>query len=869
MTSSTSSSGLFRQRNGSGILSQPSTGFFDRLRRPRTATATSSSGAPREGQLGQATDYSLTRTEEMADGGGGGQATNSPSRSVGGGGRLSFSSRNGLPHSSSSSQVHLPGSGVDGSPGGGQRNENGGTRRPGLSNHHSSQSHSNIRFNKSLGSGNGGGMTSSSSTSSTGGSNLGFPLLSRTGSSQGAGGPPTSGGFSRMFRRYSQGAGRNTSAPNEAHAIAAATPSSNSAAHSSVEAAPDSSADNSLRLSSGDGVSRPGSAPAADAIGLTPSATTNNVSAPSNSNSGMTTSEAAHTQTHSAHRIRLVPHLEATRSLHFEPIERDLVEGSMAVKIGRFTDRGQASAAAGATEGSVFGGTSTVAGSGFPASASGGSVTNTTTSSGMPGARGGAIPSATGGAGRVDTGRIAFKSKVVSRGHAEIWCEAGGKVFLRDTKSSSGTFLNHIRLSAPNIESKPFQIKDGDVVQLGVDYQGGTEEIYRCVKMRVELNRGWQRGANQFNVNALRQLRALQGSPLPDPVTVATSKAKSDAALPTNRQSLNVTDCCICLFSVTVCQALFIAPCSHVFHYKCIRPLLNLHHPGFSCPLCRTFADLEADVEEDEAWQQALLKEAGAGTRAAEIDAAHADASTPMNEEPLPSLVAVAIASSTSSEAEHFVDAAAYSAAPQFLNANDQTVVLAPSAQGRSHDSSAYSSDGRRGSSAEESLSGSRDSRRIRSPSRRSGSSHRDSPLRESSSAAARRPDTAVSSSTAVPFGAINGHLDSPASRRTSRSAGRGATPAAEDDTQEMLYDERSAAAMYEHGRRPSGPIDISNTSSSGGGTAANPAHHARHLADGFTSSPTLSDSRTPQNEHFLSTLAEAPPPSRSALRPS
>lgn len=28
--------------------------------------------------------------------------------------------------------------------------------------------------------------------------------------------------------------------------------------------------------------------------------------------------------------------------------------------------------------------------------------------------------------------------------------------------------------------------------------------------------------------------------------------------------------------------------------------MLELHHPGFSCPLCRTFADLEADVEVDE-----------------------------------------------------------------------------------------------------------------------------------------------------------------------------------------------------------------------------------------------------------------------------
>lgn len=48
---------------------------------------------------------------------------------------------------------------------------------------------------------------------------------------------------------------------------------------------------------------------------------------------------------------------------------------------------------------------------------------------------------------------------------------------------------------------------------------------------------------------------------------------------------------------MSIRQALFIAPCSHAFHYKCIRPLLETHHAAFSCPLCRTFADLEEDVE--------------------------------------------------------------------------------------------------------------------------------------------------------------------------------------------------------------------------------------------------------------------------------
>ncbi len=213
-------------------------------------------------------------------------------------------------------------------------------------------------------------------------------------------------------------------------------------------------------------------------------------------------------------------------------------------------------------------------------------------------------------------------------------------------------FLGHLSQPhpslGPNTESRPFAIKDGDIVQLGVDYQGGTEEIYRCVKMRVELNRGWQREANQFNVNALRQLRALQGSPL-SPPTEKGQPSSASALLPTNRQGVSVTDCCICLFSVTVCQALFIAPCSHVFHYKCIRPLLNLHHPGFSCPLCRTFADLDADVEEDEAWQEALMQEAAAaearlaqgklpielGTPAVELDAPITAAALPSHPEVL------------------------------------------------------------------------------------------------------------------------------------------------------------------------------------------------------------------------------------------
>jgi len=124
-------------------------------------------------------------------------------------------------------------------------------------------------------------------------------------------------------------------------------------------------------------------------------------------------------------------------------------------------------------------------------------------------------------------------------------------------------------------------------LQLGVDYQGGTEDIYKSVKIRIEVGREWQSAANAFNTNALKNLKSL---------AVAPSLSAGGTSGKTAPKS-NIPDCYICLFGVSIRQALFIAPCSHAFHYKCIRPLLESHQPAFSCPLCRTFADLDEDVE--------------------------------------------------------------------------------------------------------------------------------------------------------------------------------------------------------------------------------------------------------------------------------
>lgn len=92
---------------------------------------------------------------------------------------------------------------------------------------------------------------------------------------------------------------------------------------------------------------------------------------------------------------------------------------------------------------------------------------------------------------------VGFKSKVVSRKHCEFMF-INGQWHIKDVGSSSGTFLNHMRLSQPNMVSRLYSIKDGDIVQLGIDFRGGEEMIFRCVRIRIECNRAWQKQQNEF-----------------------------------------------------------------------------------------------------------------------------------------------------------------------------------------------------------------------------------------------------------------------------------------------------------------------------------------------------------------------------------
>lgn len=261
--------------------------------------------------------------------------------------------------------------------------------------------------------------------------------------------------------------------------------------------------------------------------------------------------------------IRFYPHQDHNRlgrqSLNFTPISRTLPNDGAIIRVGRYSER------------------------------EGPPTANPTTPSDAP---------------------VGFKSKVVSRKHCEF-CFVDGQWQIRDVASSSGTFLNHIRLSQPNQESRLYPIKDGDIVQLGIDFRGGEEMIFRCVKIRIECNRSWQKKPNTFKYvssflppyiltaaakrDKLNYAVWLQTSLLPAKMTANVLSAWEMFWYDTSAVSrpLNAN-------SFQPCQALFIAPCAHIWHYKCIRPVLEgRSYPQFQCPNCRAYSDLEADVDVD------------------------------------------------------------------------------------------------------------------------------------------------------------------------------------------------------------------------------------------------------------------------------
>ncbi|KAB8276089.1 hypothetical protein BDV30DRAFT_46858 [Aspergillus minisclerotigenes] len=240
--------------------------------------------------------------------------------------------------------------------------------------------------------------------------------------------------------------------------------------------------------------------------------------------------------------IRFFPHQDShgnsRPSLPFIPISRTLPSESSVIRVGRYSER-----------------------DGLP-------VANPTEPSDAP---------------------VGFKSKVVSRKHCEF-LYLNGQWHIKDVGSSSGTFLNHMRLSQPNMASRLYTVKDGDIVQLGIDFRGGEEMIFRCVRIRIECNRSWQQQPNEFNKNTESLIKNL---------------GKGETA-----DYSGCRECSICLGSVLrPYQCLFMAACAHVWHYKCVSRLIHTpDYPMFQCPNCRAYTDLSAEVDDSNDYEEVEQK---------------------------------------------------------------------------------------------------------------------------------------------------------------------------------------------------------------------------------------------------------------------
>lgn len=81
-----------------------------------------------------------------------------------------------------------------------------------------------------------------------------------------------------------------------------------------------------------------------------------------------------------------------------------------------------------------------------------------------------------------------FDSKVLSRQHAEIWADRQGKIWIRDVKSSNGTFVNGTRLSPENRESEPHELQSSDHLELGIDIVSEDQKsvVHHKVAAKVE-----------------------------------------------------------------------------------------------------------------------------------------------------------------------------------------------------------------------------------------------------------------------------------------------------------------------------------------------------------------------------------------------
>ena len=113
-----------------------------------------------------------------------------------------------------------------------------------------------------------------------------------------------------------------------------------------------------------------------------------------------------------------------------------------------------------------------------------------------------------------------FDSKVLSRQHAEVWADRNGKIWIRDVKSSNGTFVNGARLSPENRDSDPHELREHDTLELGIDIVSEDQKsiVHHKVSAKVEHAGIFGNGTNGLDLN-FGDIEANSGNGLIGPPT--------------------------------------------------------------------------------------------------------------------------------------------------------------------------------------------------------------------------------------------------------------------------------------------------------------------------------------------------------------
>lgn len=109
-----------------------------------------------------------------------------------------------------------------------------------------------------------------------------------------------------------------------------------------------------------------------------------------------------------------------------------------------------------------------------------------------------------------------FDSKVLSRQHAEVWGDRNGKIWIRDVKSSNGTFVNGVRLSPENRDSEPHELREQDTLELGIDIVSEDQKsiVHHKVSAKVELAGIYPNPPSLLEMENQNTSNAILGEPM-------------------------------------------------------------------------------------------------------------------------------------------------------------------------------------------------------------------------------------------------------------------------------------------------------------------------------------------------------------------